>query len=141
MHEHGQERTPPAPPDPEVARQRAEGLWTEVNKVFDPKQQATFQEGTFQLGGGLDSPRLNERLLATLDLTAIQKEAIREMVVKREEENRIRREADRERGPDRSITPEQRRLADEERNKKYAGTDSKNIRTCAGARKWLYTRG
>ena len=119
----GQEISRPAPPDPEEARKRADAMWVGVQQSLRPNQRTALGEVTFQLGGGLNSPRMNERLLATLDLTETQKVAIREMVTKREAEARAIREVEREAresGIAVDVTPEQRRIADEEREKKYA---------------------
>ena len=112
----GQPGTRPTPPNPAEAMERTDTMWIAVNQVLTQEQGTKFREIAFQLSGGLNAPRLHERLLDTLDLTTGQREAIRKMVVEQELENRAAREG----GTNRELTPEQRRAADEERNVKYA---------------------
>ena len=112
----GQPGTRPAPPNPAEAMERADAMWIAVNQALTQEQGTKFREIAFQLSGGLNAPRLHERLLDTLDLTTSQRETIRKMAIEQEMENRAARGS----GADRELTPEQRRAADEERNAKYA---------------------
>jgi len=103
----------PSPPDLEERMQRQDAMWMTVNQMLTPEQRIKLKERAFQLSGGLSAPRLHERLLDTLDLTASQREAVRKIAVELEQETRIARENS-------GLTSEERRVADEERNAKYA---------------------
>jgi len=75
---------------PEEMRQFMEGMrqrmetgidevQARVDQVLRPEQRTRLRDVTFQLTGGLESPILSERTLATLDLTDTQREEIRRL--------------------------------------------------------------
>jgi hypothetical protein len=58
-------------------------MWTEINNVLNDAQQKKFMEIYFQANNGLNSPSLDAWLLAVVDLTDGQKEAIGKLVADR----------------------------------------------------------
>jgi len=70
-------------------RQRTTDMWTRINGVLNAEQQTKFKEIYFQANNGLNNvTTLDDWMLATLDLTATQKEAIVRIVDARAAANR-----------------------------------------------------
>jgi len=116
------------PPSPEAMRQNMDKIRqlveegideasAKLDQVLQPAQRTKFRETTFQTLGGLDSPMLNDRMLAVVDLTDAQKEQIRKIT----EERNAAMMADIQNinWRDREAM-ERSRVATEERNKKFA---------------------
>jgi hypothetical protein len=64
-------------------RQRTTDLWTRINGVLNAEQQTKFKEIYFQANNGMNAPQLDDWLLAVVDLTPAQKEAIAKLVTDR----------------------------------------------------------
>ena len=114
--------------NPEVFMQRMEQTMDAVEarsrEILNPGQQTKARETMFQLTGGLDSPFLNERALAVVNLSDEQKEQIRKIAAERNAEHfRVVRDMMEGRLDIRNMSPdEQERLRGEAeaRNKRYA---------------------
>ncbi|MCL2006088.1 MAG: hypothetical protein FWG73_07980 [Planctomycetaceae bacterium] len=61
----------------------------EMNQVMTPEQRTQFGEMTFQLAGGLDALFLDDRTLEILELTAEQKDHVRQIAEERTKAYRI----------------------------------------------------
>jgi Spy/CpxP family protein refolding chaperone len=91
LRTEGQNIQRPQPGEnPEEIRQFMEGMrqrvdtgmgevQARVDQVLRPEQRTRLRDVTFQLSGGLESPMLSERTLATLDLTDTQREQVRRL--------------------------------------------------------------
>ena len=120
------------PPSPEVMRQNMEKVrqimekgideaQAKIDQVLQPVQRTKLRETSFQLMGGLESPMLNDRLLAAVDLTDAQKEQVRKLVEERNAEIANAMMArDWRSGPPAPEERERLQTANEERNKKFA---------------------
>jgi len=69
-------------------RQRTTDMWTRINGILNAEQQTKFKEIYFQANNGLNAPALDDWMLAVVDLTPAQKEAIAKIVVDRAEATR-----------------------------------------------------
>lgn len=79
-----------------------------INAILTPEQQGKYKELLFQMGGGLDSPFLNSRMLETVNLTEEQKAKIKAI---EEERGKEFRESMEQRG----TRPDIRGMSEEER--------------------------
>jgi len=69
-------------------QQRNAEMWAGIDRVLNAQQQARFREIFFQANGGLNAPMLDAWMLAVVDLTPAQQEAIAEIVAARAEATR-----------------------------------------------------
>ena len=69
-------------------QQRNTEMWAGIDRVLNTEQQTRFREIFFQANGGMNAPMLDAWMLAVVDLTPAQKEAIAEIAAARTEATR-----------------------------------------------------